>query len=151
MTSKERKHNRTPMARTQDLKLQWFEIDADGKTLGRLASEIAKILRGKHKPSFTPNADLGDGVIVLNSEKVKVTGAKEKQKIYTRYTGYPGGLRETTLEDMRERHPTRIIEHAVKGMMPKKSTLARQQLTRLRLVVGDKHDMQAQKPTRINI
>ncbi len=151
MTSKERRHNKTPMGKAEEHELQWFEVDAEGKTLGRLATQIAQILRGKHKPTFTPHADMGDGVIVLNCEKVKVTGAKEKQKVYTRYTGFPGGLRETTLEVMRERHPTRILEHAVKGMMPKKSTLARQQLTRLRLVVGEKHDMQAQKPIRVSI
>jgi large subunit ribosomal protein L13 len=139
------------MGKAHEHNLQWFEVDAEGKTLGRLSTEIAKILRGKHRPTFTPHADLGDGVIVVNADKVKVTGAKEKQKVYTRYTGYPGGLRTTTLEVMRERHPTRILEHAVKGMMPKKSTLARQQLTRLRLFAGAEHDMQAQKPLKVNI
>ncbi len=142
---------KTFMAKRENTQIEWFLIDAEGKTLGRLASEIAKVLRGKHKPTFTPHADTGDGVVVINAEKVAVSGSKEKQKLYRRYTGYPGGLRETTLEVMRERKPTFIIENAVHGMMPKKSSLSRHQMRRLRIFAGTEHDMAAQQPKLVSI
>lgn len=128
----------------------WFLLDASGKTLGRLASEIAKILRGKHKTTFTPHVDTGDGVIVMNAEKVHVTGAKEAQKIYRNYTGFIGGMRETPYRDMMKKNPTYILKHAVKGMMPR-NRLARKQMKKLRIFVGDKHIHQAQQPISINL
>lgn len=127
---------------------QWFVFDAAGKTLGRLASEITKVLRGKHRPDFTPNIDCGDGVIVINAEKIEVTGTKEANKHYFQYTGYVGGASLTPLRKMRSKKPTYIVEHAVKGMMPK-SRLAKQQLRRLRIFAGLQHDLQAQKPTAV--
>jgi len=133
------------MAKKEEVKRGCFLFDAEGKTLGRLASEIAKILRGKHRPTFTPHVDTGDRVIVVNVEKVMVTGAKEAQKIYRHYTGHVGGLRETKYQTVKERHPERILQHAVKGMMPK-TKLGRAQMKKLRLFVGGEHNMQAQKP-----
>jgi large subunit ribosomal protein L13 len=126
--------------------MQWYLFDAKGKTLGRLASEIVKVLRGKHKPLYTPNMDCGDGVIVINAKEVKISGAKEAQKVYFRYTGYPGGLKEIPYRTMQERHPERIIELAVKGMMPTKTPLGRQMLRKLRVFADDKHNMVAQQP-----
>lgn len=127
-------------------KIQWFLFDANGKVLGRLASEIAKILKGKHSPLYTPNADCGDGVIVINARKVKVTGHKDAQKLYRRYSGYPGGLREISYRRMLERHPLRIIELAVRGMMPTRSRLGRSMTKKLRVFVDENHGMEAQKP-----
>ena len=138
------------MAKREDAAVQWFLIDAEGKTLGRLSSEIAKILRGKHKTNFTPHADTGDGVVVINAEKIVVTGAKEAQKVYTRYTGYPGGLRQPPYRRMLERKPTFIIEHAVKGMVPR-TKLGRAQMKRLRLFAGKEHTLQAQQPAAIGV
>ncbi len=129
---------------------QWLIFDAAGKTLGRFASEIAKILRGKHKPSFTSHVDTGDGVIIINAEKIKVTGAKEAQKIYRYYTGSMGGMREVPYRIMQERNPEYIIRHAVKGMMPK-TRLAEAQVKKLRIFKGDKHDMVAQQPVPVNV
>ena len=111
--------NDTFMASRATIDRKWYVVDASGMTLGRLASEIAKVLRGKHKPIFTPHMDTGDYVIVVNAEKVKVTGKKLDQKIYYRHSGYVGGLKETTLKDMLKRHPERVVEYAVKGMLPK--------------------------------
>jgi len=133
-----------------DINPKWFILDATGKTLGRFASEITKILRGKHKPTFTTYTDGGDGVIVINADKIKVTGAKEAQKIYRRYTGGIGGLRETTYRTMMERNPEFIIESAVTGMMPA-TRLARAQSKRLRVFKGSEHNMEAQQPTLVNI
>ncbi len=131
--------------------LQWLVLDASGKTLGRFAAEVAKILRGKHKPTFTPNADTGDGVIILNAEKIRVTGAKEAQKVYRRYTGHIGGLREVPYRVMQEKKPEFIITHAVRGMMPK-TKLSRSQQKRLRVFAGDRqHNHDAQKPIVVNI
>ena len=129
---------------------EWFLFDAKGKTLGRLASEIAKILRGKHRPEFTPHVDGGDGVIVLNAKEVKVTGSKEAQKVYHRYTGYMGGLRTMTYREMLQKKPDQILMHAVKGMLPK-TRLGRAQLKKLRIYAGDAHDLDAQKPTKVEI
>lgn len=142
--------NKTTMLRKEDVKRTWFVLDASGKTLGRFASEIAKILRGKHKPDFTSHIDTGDGVIVINADKIKVTGAKEAQKLYRYYTGFMSGLREIPYRTMKARKPEYIIEHAVKGMMPA-SRLARQQLKRLRIYKGAEHDQAAQKPVQVNI
>lgn len=130
--------------------LKWFILDAEGKTLGRLTSEIAKILCGKHKPTYTPYLDCGDGVIVVNAEKVKVTGSKEAQKVYRYYTGAIGGLREIPYRTMQARNPTYIIESAVKGMMPK-SRLGRAQYKKLRVFAGREHDLAAQQPIQVNI
>jgi large subunit ribosomal protein L13 len=138
---------KTFTATPNDIEHRWFVVDADGMILGRLAAEIAKIIRGKHKPSFTPHMDTGDNVIVINAAKVKVTGRKAEQKQYFRHTGYMGHERFTPFATMIAKHPERVIEKAVYGMLPK-STLARQNLRRkLRVFAGDKHDHAAQQPT----
>ncbi|MBA3723190.1 MAG: 50S ribosomal protein L13 [Parachlamydiaceae bacterium] len=142
--------NKTFIPKKSDLKPSWFVLDATGKTLGRLTSEITKILRGKHKPIFTTYMDCGDGVIVINAEKIEVTGAKEAQKIYRYYTGSINGLREIPYRVMKQRKPAYIIEHAIKGMMPK-TRLGRQQLKKLRVFAGAEHDLSAQQPIQVNI
>lgn len=144
------KNQKTFFAKMSDHKQRWFVLDASGKTLGRFASEVAKILRGKHEPTFTPHADTGDGVIILNANKIRVSGAKEARKTYTRYTGFRGGLRVTSYREMMEKKPEEIIRHAVKGMMPH-NRLGRQQLKRLRIYAGEEHDLQAQQPIHVNI
>lgn len=141
---------KTFLPKEKDVKLNWFLLDATGKTLGRLTTEISKILRGKHKPTFTTFFDCGDGVIVINADKIKVTGSKEAQKIYRYYTGFMGGLREVPYRTMKARKPEYIIEHAVKGMMPK-SRLGKQQLRKLRIFAGQEHDLAAQQPIVVNI
>jgi large subunit ribosomal protein L13 len=128
-----------------DIERRWFVVDAEGQTLGRLASEIAQILRGKHKPTYAPHVDGGDYVIVVNAEKVAVTGSKELTKMYYRHSGYPGGLTEMSLAELREKHPDRIIESAVKGMLPK-TKLGRQILGKLRVYAGPDHPHSAQSP-----
>lgn len=148
--SQKHKRQTTFMKRKEDVKRSWFLIDATGKTLGHLASEIAKILNGKHKPDFTPHIDTGDGVIVVNAGKITVSGNKEAQKIYTRYTGYMGGLRETPYRTMLERKPEYIITHAVKGMLPK-TKLGRAMMKRLRVFAGGEHTQKAQQPIEANI
>lgn len=134
----------------KDVTRNWFILDAAGKTLGRFAAEVTKILRGKHKPTFTTFLDGGDGVIVINADKIKVTGNKAAQKLYTYYTGSMSGLRQIPYRVMLARKPEYIIERAVKGMMPK-SRLANAQLKRLRIYAGAEHDMAAQKPIQTNI
>lgn len=124
---------------------KWLLIDLEGKILGRAASEIAMILRGKHKPNYTPHADCGDNVIVINADKVRLTGNKMAQKKYIRHTGYPGGQRETTAQQMMDRHPERLIENAVKGMLPK-NRLGSQLYTNMRVYVGAEHPHTAQEP-----
>lgn len=141
---------KTFQLKKEEVNRTWFILDAAGKTLGRFAAEIAKILRGKHKPTFTTYIDGGDGVIVINAEKIAVTGAKEAQKLYRYYTGYMGGMREVPYRVMKQRKPTYMVEHAVKGMMPK-TRLANAQLKRLRVFAGAEHDMAAQKPIQANI
>lgn len=148
--NKSQNNNKTVMLKNEEVKHDWFILDAAGKTLGRFASEITKILRGKHKPTFTSCADTGDGVIVINADKVRVTGAKEAQKLYRYYTGYMGGLREIPYRTMKARNPEYIIESAVKGMMPH-SRLARHQLKRLRVFKGEEHGQIAQKPIQAKI
>ena len=135
----------TFMASPSTIERKWYVVDATGMTLGRLASEIAKILRGKHKPIFTPHMDTGDYVIVVNAEKVKVTGKKLDQKIYYRHSGYVGGLKETTLKDMLKRHPDRVLRYAVKGMLPK-GPLGRKMFKKLFVYIGPDHKHAAQKP-----
>jgi large subunit ribosomal protein L13 len=128
---------------------KWFLLDATGKTLGRFASEVARILRGKHKVTFTPHVDSGDGVVIINAEKIKVTGAKEAQKIYRYHTGAMSGLREVPYRTMKARKPDYILRNAIAGMMPQ-SRLARQQLKKLRIFAGDQHTMQSQNPIPLN-
>ena len=133
------------MARPLEVERKWYVVDAEGQTLGRLATEIASILRGKNKPQYTPHVDTGDFVVVVNAEKVVVTGRKAEQKVYRRHSGYPGGLKETSYEQMMERRPTEILRRAVKGMMPK-NRLARQQLRKLKIYAGPEHPHAAQNP-----
>ena len=141
---------RTFTAKTAEIERRWYVIDADGQTLGRLASKIAPILRGKHKPTFTPHLDCGDFVIVVNVEKVHVTGRKLDQKFYYRHSEYPGGLRSVNLRDQLERHPDRVLLSAVRGMLPK-NKLGRQMIKKLKLYAGTDHPHQAQKPERLQV
>ena len=136
---------KTFMASPATIERKWYLIDAEGQTLGRLASEIASILRGKNKPTYTPHIDTGDYVIVINAEKVKTTGKKLDQKIYYHHSDYVGGMKETTLKEMLEKHPERVIEFAVKGMLPK-GPLGRQMYTKLHVYAGAEHKHEAQKP-----
>jgi large subunit ribosomal protein L13 len=133
------------MARPREVERNWYLIDAEGQTLGRLATEIARLLRGKNKTQYTPHVDTGDFVVVVNAEKVVVTGRKAEQKVYYRHTGYPGGLRETSYEVMLGRKPTEILRKAVRGMMPK-TRLGRQQLRKLKIYAGPEHPHEAQNP-----
>lgn len=142
--------NRTYMMKKEEVKRHWFTLDATGKTLGRFASEVAKILRGKNKPDYTPHVDSGDGVIILNADKVAVSGAKEAQKIYHSYTGYVGGLRSIPYREMKARWPERILERAIKGMMPK-TKQGKAQLKRLRIQTGTEHNMIAQQPIAVEV
>ena len=136
---------KTFMASPATIDRKWYVVDAEGMTLGRLASEVAKVLRGKNKPIFTPHIDTGDYVIVVNAEKIKVTGKKLDQKVYYRHSGYVGGIKETTLKEMLNKHPERVIEFAVKGMLPK-GPLGREMYTKLFVYVGPDHKHAAQKP-----
>lgn len=131
-------------------KRRWFLFDAKGKILGRFACEVAKVLQGKHKTDYTPNIDTGDGVVIVNADQIQVTGMKEKKKIYRRYTGYIGGLRETPYHEMKKKKPTYILEHAIRGMMPK-NRLSRHQMKKLHIYAGETHNQQAQKPIAVNI
>ena len=133
------------IAKPSEIERKWYVIDADGKTLGRVASEAASILRGKKKPTYTPFLDTGDYVIIINAEKVQVTGKKAKEKIDKHHTGYPGGLKEVTFEQLQAKDPTEIIRHAVKGMMPK-GPLGRQMYKKLKVYAGPEHKHEAQKP-----
>lgn len=145
-----KKETTTTMVRKEDLAREWYVIDASGKTLGRFCAEIAKILRGKHKPQFTPNVDTGDGVIIINASKIQVSGAKEAQKLYRYHTGHVGNLREIPYRNMIARKPDYVIMHAVKGMMPK-SRLGKQQLRKLRIFAGIEHPYVAQKPIKVEV
>lgn len=133
------------IAKPAEVERKWYVIDAEDKTLGKIASEVASILRGKKKPIYTPHVDTGDYVIVINAEKVRVTGKKEEQKIYKSHSGYPGGLKETTLRELRAKKPEEIIRHAVKGMMPK-GKLGRQMFKKLKVYAGPEHPHTAQDP-----
>ena len=136
---------KTYMANPDKIERKWYVVDAEGQTLGRLSAEIAKVLRGKNKPEFTPHVDTGDYVIVVNAEKVKVTGKKLDQKIYYHHSEYVGGMKEVTLREMMEKKPEAVIENAVKGMLPK-GPLGRAMLTKLHVYAGPEHGQQAQKP-----
>ncbi len=129
---------------------KWVLVDAEGQTLGRLASKVAKLLRGKYKPEFTPHVDCGDNVIVINAEKINLTGNKWNDKEYIRYTGYPGGQRILTAKDILAKHPERLIEKAVKGMLPK-NKLGAAILRNLKVYVGTEHKQEAQQPTAVNL
>ncbi len=133
------------MASASNVERKWYVVDAEGQTLGRLASEVAKVLRGKNKPIFTPHVDTGDYVIVVNAAKVTVTGRKMDQKFYRTHSEYVGGLKETTLREMMAKKPERVIEHAVRGMLPK-GALGKQMMTKLHVYAGPEHEQQAQKP-----
>ena len=141
---------KTYVAKATDRDRQWLLIDANGLTLGRLATQIADLLRGKLKPEYTPHVDTGDFVVVINAEKISVSGNKLKEKMYRRHTGYPGGLRERTLEEMLERRPEEVIRQAVRGMLPR-NRLARQQITKLKVYAGTDHPHVAQKPTKLEL
>ena len=136
---------KTYMANPDKIERKWYVVDAEGCTLGRLASEVAKVLRGKNKPEFTPHVDTGDYVIVVNAEKIKVTGKKMNQKIYYNHSDYVGGMRETTLKEMMAKKPEKVVELAVKGMLPK-GPLGREMYTKLFVYAGPEHKHAAQKP-----
>jgi len=136
--------------REQDVERSWWIIDAENQILGRMATEIARRLRGKHKPEYTPHVDTGDYIIVVNADKVRVTGNKEKDKIYWRHTGYPGGIKGTSVADMRETHPERIIEKAVKGMLPR-NPLGRAMYRKLKVYAGAEHPHAAQQPATLEL
>ena len=136
---------KTFVATPSNIERQWLVIDASGKTLGRLATEVARLLRGKHKPTYTPFADTGDYVIVVNASKMVLTGKKLDQKLYRHHSGYPGGMREVDYRTMMEKKPEMVLELAVKGMLPK-SSLGRQMFRKLHVYAGAEHEQQAQKP-----
>ncbi len=141
---------KTYIAKTGEIERKWYLIDAEGQTLGRLTSRIASILRGKTKTTFTPSVDMGDFVVVINAEKVHVTGNKTQQKMYRHHTGYPGGFRETSFDKLIQKHPERIIEKAVRGMLPH-TRLGDDQFTKLKVYKGTDHPHQAQKPIEIKL
>jgi len=141
---------KTYSAKPHEIERTWYVVDAEGKTLGRLATEIARILRGKHKPIYTPHVDTGDYVIVINADKVRVTGKRLDQKIYYRHSGYMGGLKAVPLRRMLETHPERVIEHAVKGMLPK-NRLGRKMYKKLKVYASPNHPHQAQKPQPLEL
>lgn len=141
---------RTFTAQKANVERTWYVVDAEGQTLGRLASKIAPILRGKHKPIYTPHLDTGDFVIVINAEKVRVTGRKLDQKFYHRHSGYPGGLTSISLRDQLDRHPERVLQAAVRGMLPK-NKLGRQMIKKLKVYAGDAHPHEAQQPKALEI
>lgn len=140
----------TYIAKEVDVVKKWYVIDATDMTLGRMASELANILRGKNKPQYAPNVDMGDYVIVVNAEKVAVTGKKLEQKTYYHHSGYIGGLKETRLDRMLETHPERVIEHAIKGMLPK-NALGRKMFSKLNVYAGAEHPHAAQKPETLEL
>ncbi|HHJ38252.1 MAG: 50S ribosomal protein L13 [Methylothermaceae bacteria B42] len=141
---------KTFSAKPQEVKRDWYIIDAEGKTLGRLAAEIARRLRGKHKPEYTPHVDTGDYIVVINAEKVHVTGRKEQDKQYYRHSGYPGGIKSISLGKLRATHPERIIENAVKGMLPK-NPLGRAMYRKLKVYAGPEHNHHAQQPKTLEL
>lgn len=141
---------KTISANSETVNKEWLLVDAEGEVLGRLASKVAKLIRGKHKVNYTPHVDCGDNVIVINAEKVSLTGNKWEAKEYIRHTGYPGGQRKTTAAEMLEKHPERLVEKAVKGMLPK-NKLGSKLYKNLYVYVGNEHQQEAQKPTKINL
>lgn len=136
---------KTYSAKAEEIERNWYVVDAEGKTLGRLATEVAKILRGKHKPIYTPHVDCGDYVIIINAEKIRVTGKRLDQKMYYRHSGYIGGLKEVPLRTMLERHPERVLQLAVKGMLPK-TRLGRKMYKKLKVYASPDHPHAAQQP-----
>ncbi|MBE2200988.1 MAG: 50S ribosomal protein L13 [Anaerolinea sp.] len=136
---------KTYVTKPAEVERRWYVVDAEGKTLGRLSSQVATILRGKHKPIYSPSVDCGDFVVIVNADKIAVTGRRMEQKMYYRHSGYPGGLRELTLRQQLEKHPTRPIELAVKGMLPK-NRLGRKMIKKLKIYAGPEHPHQAQQP-----
>lgn len=140
----------TVSTKPADVRREWFLVDADGKTLGRLATEIARRLRGKHKPEYTPHVDTGDYIVVVNAEKIHVSGNKLKQKMYHSNTGYVGNLKSISLEKQLQKAPERVIEHAVKGMMPR-NKLGRAMFKKLRVYAGPQHQQQSQQPQALDI
>jgi large subunit ribosomal protein L13 len=136
---------RTHLAKPAEVVRKWYVIDASGKTLGRLSARVAILLRGKHKPTFTPNVDTGDHVVIINAEKIHLTGDKMKTKTYTHHTGYPGGLKTVTAEHLHEKHPTDQLTKAIKGMLPK-NPLGKQMARKLKVYAGSDHPHQAQSP-----
>ena len=143
-------NNTTTIPSGKDIVRKWFVLDASGKTLGRLASEAASVLAGKRNPLYTPYIDMGDHVIVINCEKIVLTGLKSQQKLYRRYTGFPGGLREEEFTKLLARRPEAIVEQAIKGMLPK-SKMGRQMATKLKVYKGDKHPHDAQMPQPLEV
>jgi large subunit ribosomal protein L13 len=141
---------RTFTAKKEEIERSWYVVDAEGQTLGRLASRIAPILKGKHKPSYTPHLDCGDYIVVINAEKVRVTGRKKDQKFYYRHSGYPGGLSSISLRDQLDKFPERVVESAVKGMLPK-NRLGRQMFKKLKVYAGESHPHQAQQPKPLEL
>jgi large subunit ribosomal protein L13 len=141
---------KTVSANKETANKKWLLVDAEGHTVGRLASEVAKLVRGKHKPNFTPHADCGDNVIVINAAKISFSGTKLENKEYVRYTGYPGGQRSLTAQELLKRSPERVIEKAIKGMLPK-NTLGRQLFRNVMVYAGTDHKQEAQKPEAINL
>ena len=141
---------KTYYAKSSEVQREWLLVDATDMTLGRLASEVAQILRGKHKPTYTPHVDTGDFVVVVNADKIKITGAKATDKVYYHHTGYVGHLKSETFTEAMEKHPTRVIEHAVKGMLPK-GTLGHQMIKKLKVYAGPEHPHQAQQPRKIEL
>jgi len=142
---KQARIHKTFVAKPADIERDWYVVDATDLTLGRLATQVASVLRGKHKPQYTPYEDVGDFVIVINAEKVQVTGRKLDQKMYYHHTGYPGGIKSISLRKQLQKHPERVIEHAVKGMLPH-GPLGRRQFKKLKVYVGPEHPHQAQSP-----
>lgn len=140
----------TQSAREQDIQRDWYVVDAQGQTLGRLATQVATILKGKNKPSYTPHVDCGDYVVVVNAEKVHVTGQKMTQKKYYRHSGYPGGLKEVTLRDQLDKFPNRVVESAVRGMLPH-NRLGRQMFKKLKVYAGPNHPHEAQQPKTLEL
>ena len=141
---------KTFSAKAHEVKRDWYIVDASEKVLGRLATEVARRLRGKHKAEYTPHVDTGDYIIVTNAEKVRVTGRKYKEKVYYRHTGYPGGIKSVTFDKLQDKHPTRIIEIAVKGMLPK-NALGREMYRKLKVYAGTEHPHVAQQPKLLEI
>lgn len=141
---------KTYVATPQDRERGWVLVDAEGQTLGRLATQLADLLRGKRKPTYTPHCDVGDFVVVVNAEKISVTGNKRHEKRYYRHSGYPGGIKSRTLNDMLERRPEEVIRIAVKGMLPR-NRMARKQITKLKIYAGPEHPHAAQKPELLEI
>jgi large subunit ribosomal protein L13 len=141
---------RTFTGRAEEIERKWYVVDAEGQTLGRLASRIAPILRGKHKPTYTPHLDCGDFVIIVNADRVRVTGRKLDQKLYHRHSGYPGGLTSISLRDQLAKHPERVLQAAIKGMLPK-NKLGRRMIKKLKVYAGESHPHQAQQPKMLEL